>query len=544
MNQGNKTKEELIHEVLELKQRIADMESSETRRKRVEEALRESEKKYSTIIEKSNDGIVILQDGVFKYINPKMVEMAHFPAKDLLGKSFIDFVAPNFKNLVIQRYQRRISGENVPDRYEIEIITREGTTIPVEINPSLIEYEGKPADMAIIRDITERKKADQEMVIAQKLESLGTLAGGIAHDFNNLLQTILGNVSLARMYLATRSSEGVSSLLERAEETLETAKQLSFRLLTFSKGGDPLRRASSAEDILRKSIDLSLRGSNVNCDLALPHDLWPIEIDEGQMTQVFNNILINAKEAMPDGGTISISARNTIISQSDPLPLKEGKYVQVSIKDHGIGMSDDIMSKIFDPYFSTKGLGSRKGSGLGLSICLSIVAKHEGHISFESEKGTGTTFHIFLPALKETSCRQETGEAQPQDISRKRLLFMDDDANIRHLVGEMMEYLGYEAEFAGTGEEAIEIYHRSKESGEPFGVVILDLTVQGGMGGDKAIKKLIEIDPDVKAVISSGYVDAPVMRDYEQYGFVDAMVKPYRMEQLKEILDKLFRSAC
>ena len=539
MNDGDKTKEQLIHEVLELSQRIADMESSEIKRKRVQEALKESEKKYATIIEKSNDGIVILQDGAFKYINPKMVEIAHFDVKDLLGKSFIDFVAPNFKDLVLRRYQKRISGESVPEKYEIEIITREGRTIPVEISPSLIEYDGKPADMAIIRDITERKKVEHEMIIAQKLESVGTLAGGIAHDFNNLLQAILGNVSLARMYLASHSSESVSSLLEQAEETLETAKQLSFRLLTFSKGGEPLRRVSSAEDILRKSIDLSLSGSNVTCDLTLPHDLWPIEIDEGQMTQVFNNILMNAKEAMPDGGTVSISARNTIIQQSDPLPLKEGAYVQVSIKDHGLGMTEDIMSKIFDPYFSTRGLGSRKGSGLGLSICLSIVAKHEGHISVESEKGTGTNFHVYLPALKETSCGQESAKAQPQDISRRRLLFMDDDENIRHLVGEMVEFLGYEAEFAEDGEEAVEKYRRSKESGEPFDVVILDLTVQGGMGGDKAIKKLIEIDPDVKAIISSGYVDAPVMRDYEQYGFVDAMVKPYRMEQLKETLDKL-----
>ncbi len=623
------------------------------------------------IIEKSNDGIVILQNGVFIFINPKMVEMSHFSIKDMLGKSFIDYVAPGFKNLVIERYQKRIAGEIVPDRYEIEILTREGKTIPVEINASLIEYEGKPADMAIIRDITERRKAEealrkseyilkqtqqiskvggweydvgerlirwteevyriyevppdydpnnitqdiefyspndreiitrafwdavekgvpydlelelvsakgthkwvrttaqaehlsgktvrvfgniiditgqkkleQEMIKTRKLESVGTLAGGIAHDFNNLLQTILGNVSLAQMYLADNSAERVPPLLERVEETLETAKELSFRLLTFSKGGEPLRKVSSVKDILRKSIALSLSASNVTCNLDLPHDLPSIEVDEGQITQVFNNILINAKETIPDGGIVSISATGISISRDDSLPLKEGKYVRISIQDQGIGMDEAILSKIFDPYFTTKERGSRKGSGLGLSICLSIVTKHEGHISVESVKGTGTTFHIFLPASKKPPSHQKTGAGvRSQGISRKKLLFMDDDANIRRLVSEMMEYLGYEVAFARNGEEAIEMYRRAKESGEKFDVVILDLTVQGGMGGDKAIQKLIVIDPDVKAIISSGYVDAPVIRDHKQYGFMDAILKPYRLRQLQKILEKQFHSA-
>jgi two-component system, cell cycle sensor histidine kinase and response regulator CckA len=341
------------------------------------------------------------------------------------------------------------------------------------------------------------------------------------------------------MSLQTEPPEKIYHFLEQAEDAAEAAKELSFRLLTFSKGGEPVKRISSVEHVLRRAVSLSLSGSNATSDLAFSRNLSPVEIDEGQMTQVFSNILINAKEAMPDGGTISIRAENVSISEGTSIPLKEGDYVRISIQDSGTGIPEEIQFKIFDPYFSTKGLGPRKGSGLGLSICLSIVKKHGGHISVESRVGKGTTFHIYIPASKEVLHAQETGIMQQQGAPQMRLLFMDDDEKVRSIVGNMIEYLGHQVAYAKNGEEAIELYQRAKESGKTFDAVILDLTVQGGMGGDKAIKKLLETDPAVKAVISSGYADAPLIKDYRAYGFVGAIAKPYKIEQLKELLAKL-----
>ncbi len=256
------------------------------------------------------------------------------------------------------------------------------------------------------------------------------------------------------------------------------------------------------------------------------------------MTQVFNNILINAKDAIREGGTISIGAKNVSISEGDPVPLKKGDYLRVSIQDKGVGIPEKILSKIFDPYFTTKEMGSQKGTGLGLSVSLSIVKKHGGHIDVEFGKGKGTTFHIYIPAAKMAVHDRCPWMAQLK-VRRKRLLFMDDDEWIGNLVGDMMEYLGYEINYAKNGEEAIELFREAKESGEIFDAVILDLTVHGGMGGEKAIKVLIEIDPGVKAVISSGYADDPIIKDFRKYGFADAIAKPYTMEQLKELLNKL-----
>jgi two-component system, cell cycle sensor histidine kinase and response regulator CckA len=405
------------------------------------------------------------------------------------------------------------------------------------------DLHGNPLCRTSVSDVTESKKMVEELSKVQKFEAIGVLAAGIAHDFNNLLQTIMGNVSLAKMCLATHSPERIVSLLQRAEEALENAKELGSRLITFSKCGKPIRKVSSFENILRKSIDLSFSGSQITSDFMLPHDLYPVEIDEGQITLAFNNILMNAKEAMPDGGSISITAKNISISESDSMPLQEGDYVQISIKDSGAGIPEAILPKIFDPYFSTKGMGSQKGLGLGLPICFSIVRNHGGHIRVESEKGTGATFHLYLPASKKDSHVQETTLVQPQGVSGRRLLFMDDDANIREVFKEMMGYLEHEAECARNGEEAVELFRQAKESGRAFDAVILNLTVKDGMGGDETIERILKIDPEVKAVISSGYVDAPIVKDYQKYGFVDAIVKPYKMSQLKGLLDKLNRNA-
>jgi len=435
--------------------------------------------------------------------------------------------------------ERLLNGESLMG-IELERQRKDGSTINVSITAApLYDSMGRiDGIMSLASDISLHKKMEEELLQKEKLESVGILAGGIAHDFNNLLQAIVGNISLARLFLSEHSLEKIPAVLLQAEEASDAAKELSFRLLTFSKGGDPVRKLTSVESILKKSVSLSLSGSRVIMDFAPPKNLYPVEIDEGQMTQVFNNVLINAKEAMLQGGVISIRARNVSISENGDIPSKKGEYVEVSIKDSGIGIPQGNLSKIFDPYFSTKGLRSQKGSGLGLSICLSIVKKHEGYMKVESEEGIGTTFHIYIPAVTDTSYDQSKDEADYQETSKTRVLFMDDDERLKTVVQSIIEYLGYEFVYAKNGEEAIEIFKRAKESGETFATVILDLTVQGGMGGDQAVKRLLEIDPEVKAIISSGYVDAPIMKNFREYGFVDAIAKPYRIEELEELFDR------
>ncbi|MFZ2198123.1 MAG: ATP-binding protein [Thermodesulfovibrionales bacterium] len=389
----------------------------------------------------------------------------------------------------------------------------------------------------VIRDITVRKKMEAEVLKTQKLESIGILAGGIAHDFNNLLQAILGNISLAKTL--TNPKENTFHLLEDAEKASEQARELSHRLLTFGKGGGPVRRVSYVKDLLKESISLCLSGSNIVCEVILPEDLDLVEVDKGQMTQVFNNLIINAKEAMPYGGTVEISASNVRITGDDNLPLKEGKYVKIAVADHGAGISEHHLPRIFDPYFSTKDRGSDKGMGLGLAICHSIIAKHGGHIGVESEVGLGTSFHVYLPASPKSVEEEKTEKEEGLLAGKGRVLLMDDDERVRKITGAILQQLGYNVEFARNGEEAIERYRREKESGKRFDAVILDLTVQGGIGGEVALRKLHKIDPEVKAVISSGYADDPVIKNFRAYGFLDAIAKPYTIEKLMELLKKL-----
>lgn len=391
----------------------------------------------------------------------------------------------------------------------------------------------------IASDITERKRLEQEMLKAQKLESVGIFAGGIAHDFNNLLQAITGFIALSKTVYDPRSPEKMFEHLAQAEEASEAAKELSYRLLTFSKGGEPVPEVATVEYILKRAVSLSLSGSNVTYDLDLSPGLHPVEVDIGQMTQVFSNILINAKEAMPEGGKIWITGRNIRLSGQQPAPLQDGEYVQISLRDRGAGIPADVLPKIFDPYFTTKGMGPRKGSGLGLSICLSILKRHGGNITAESRAGEGATFHVVIPVTTGAPREERMEKALPEAVSRKRVLVMDDDEKICSLAGSMLDHLGHGSACAKNGEEAVALFRKSADEGRPFDLVILDMTVQGGMGGEAALELLRETAPDVRAVISSGYADDVILREFRKFGFADALAKPYSIAQLKELLGRL-----
>jgi len=379
-----------------------------------------------------------------------------------------------------------------------------------------------------------RKKMEEELLEAQKLESIGTLAGGIAHDFNNILTAIIGNISLAKMY--SKAGDTIFRMLTEAEKASMQAKNLTQQLLTFSMGGAPIKQPTSISGLIRQSADFCLRGSNVDCEFFIRENLWAVQADEGQISQVINNLILNALQAMPDGGEINVQAENITLDKTTHLPLTEGKYVKISIMDQGTGIPREHLSKIFEPYFTTK----QRGHGLGLATCYSIVKKHGGYISVESKEGIGTSFHLYLPASEKEVKEQNKNEQRP--VSGKgRILVMDDDEDVKAVLCIMLEELGYQVNLVSSGDEAIEIYRQKRETGQSFDLVIMDLTVKGGMGGKEAIKKLAEIDPGVRAVVSSGYYNDPIMAEYKKHGFKGIITKPYTLEELSMVVDVVLK---
>jgi two-component system, cell cycle sensor histidine kinase and response regulator CckA len=438
-----------------------------------------------------------------------------------------------------------IINENTRERCEnpVDKVLREGKIIDLANHTALIARDGAERSIAdsgapildesgniigvvlVFRDVTEKKKMEEEILKSGKLESIGILAGGIAHDFNNILTAITGNISLAMRDI--KPADAIFRRLSDAESACMRAKDLTYQLLTFSKGGAPIKKVVSLSEMIEVSSRLALAGSNVRCTLSMPDDLLPADVDEGQISQVINNLLINAVEAMPEGGVITVRAENLTISNDNAIPLAAGKYIKISIQDHGTGIRPGHLQNIFDPYFTTK----QKGSGLGLAVCYSIVKKHDGHISVESELGSGTTFAIYLPASSNKISGKKDSREEPIRGEGK-ILVMDDEAMVREVTGQILKHLGYDVEFTTDGTEAIDLYRKAKESGRPFDLVIMDLTVPGGMGGKEAIHRLIEIDPEVRALVSSGYSDDLVMSDFRQYGFKGVLTKPYQITQL------------
>ncbi|MCD6400113.1 PAS domain S-box protein, partial [candidate division WOR-3 bacterium] len=497
-------------------------------------ALKASEEKYRTLVDQSPDGIFIIDlEGNFLSVNKAICNTLGYDEKELIAMNIWDIVPEKYKKLYKKRVEKIFKGESlmVPAEYEVE--AKDGRKYVVEIRSVPYIKEGKIVGLqGMVRDITERKRAEEEFQKMEKLESLGILAGGIAHDFNNLLTVILGNLSLSQ----TEANGELKEMLEDAIRASIQAKNLTQQLLTFSKGGEPIKEKASIEDIIRDSAKFVLRGSNVRCKYDFPSDLWNVEVDKGQFSQVINNLIINSDQAMPGGGNIYIKAENVILGKDNLLPLPTGKYIRIIVKDEGIGIPREHLKRIFDPYFTTK----KKGSGLGLAIVYSIIKKHGGYITVESELGKGATFYIYLPAVerkteKETEYREERAALTKEG----KILFMDDDGMVRETVGRMLEKKGYKVETAENGEEAVKKYRKAFNSKKPFDAVILDLTVPGGMGGKEAMKKLKEIDPDVKAIVSSGYSTDPIMSHYKKYGFKGVVAKPFIIEELQEVLRRV-----
>lgn len=482
-----------------------------------------------TILQTSIDGFVLFDaTGRILDTNPALSQMLGYSKDELLRMNISD----------IEGFGSKVEADDIWNRIkesksmilQTEQKSKTGISTTVEISATYAEMEGLGNYFCFIRDISERKKIEADQLKMQKLESIGVLAGGVAHDFNNLLTGILGYIDLSLMQLDP-SGKIYHRLLSAKKASLR-AQNLTHQLLTFSRGGEPIKQSLAVANLLEEFTAFVLSGSNIKCEYQIPENLLLIEADKGQVSQVIQNITINAKQAMPQGGTLTIRAENVNVAENDLLALRRGKYVKITIADQGTGIEPQNITKIFDPYFTTKSTGN----GLGLAICHSIIMKHHGQITVESKVGKGTSFSIYLPALTQDNQTSSTLSAHEVVKGTGRILVMDDEEDVRDVLAAMLAHLGYEGDFAKDGEEAIALYGKAKQAGQPYAAVIMDLTIPGGMGGKEAVVKLLEIDPAVKAIVSSGYSNDPVMAEYRKYGFSGMATKPFDTEQLSRIL--------
>jgi PAS domain S-box-containing protein len=510
-----------------------------TQRKIAVEALATEKERLAVTLCSIGDGVITTDiDGRIVLINRMAEEMTGWSQEVAIGKPFAEVF-----NIINEKTRLRCESP-------VDKVLAKGTIVGIDNHTVLISRHGKERIIAdsgapirdqesrivgavlVFRDITDKLKMEEELFKAQKLESIGILAGGIAHDFNNLLTAILGNISLAK--LLTSKEDKIHQKLIEAEKASVRAKDLTQQLLTFSRGGAPVKKATSIAGIIRDSAGFALSGSKVTCQFNIPDDLWPAEVDEGQISQVINNLIINANQAMPDGGIITVACKNIYVGNKESLPLPGGRYVLIDLTDQGTGINQNDIPRIFDPYFTTK----KSGKGLGLATVYSIVKNHDGHINVDTATGRGTTFTIYLPAADSETVDLIVNETLTTAIKGK-ILVMDDEEVIRVIAGEILEFLGYEVEFAGDGNQAIELYKKAMESGHPFIAVIMDLTIPGGMGGKETIQILREIDQNITAIASSGYSNDPIMAEYKTYGFSGVITKPYMVSELERALNEV-----
>ena len=537
-------------------------------------------KLYQLLVENSL-GLMCIHglDGVLHFINPAAAQaLGYKPEDGVVGRNLREFLAPTVRHQ-FDEYLQRIRSEptsgglmrvvakdgserlwycrnirydglkgeplvlghaiDITERTRAERALKEAQTALQEAHDELATRvaertaELQQANERLLAEMEQRKHAEEELLRGRKLESLGVLAGGIAHDFNNFLTIISGNIALAKMHL--EPADSVCDILDQAELACKRATSLSYQLLTFGKGGAPVRKLAPLTGDIKDAVALARAGAQVTINLTIADDLLSAEIDSGQIGHALHNILLNARQAMPEGGIIDVRAENVEVD-GDSLPLRAGKYVMISIQDHGCGIAADLVPRIFDPYFTTK----QSGSGLGLAMVHSIIAKHEGYIAVQSTLGVGTTFSVYLPAC-EAAQPAESVIGQQLQAGSGRILVMDDEEALLIVLAQMLGRLGYEIECARSGDEAIELYQKAKDAGRRFDIVLLDLTIPGGMGGKEVADRLKEIDDSVILIVSSGYSNTPIMSEFRSYGFDDVLSKPWTPVQLSEVLRRYAR---
>ncbi len=517
-----------------------------TEQKLAENALLESERRVRALLDLS-PGFIGLQDpsGIVLDANKSSLAFIGAKAEEVLGKPFWETPwwrhSKEMQTKLQEALRKAAEGELV--RFETTQSSADGSihTIDLTLKPLFDEKGEVNLIIAHGWDITDLKLAEAERMSlenqvqhAQRLESLGILAAGIAHDFNNLLSAIFGNIEMAQRYAESGLNQKVTTALGKITGAIERARELTNQILTFSKGGAPKKETTDIVPLLKQSAMLSLGGSNIVADLQIANGLWSCDIDKNQIAQVVDNLILNAKESMPQGGKVTVRAENIDERTTLPKLLSPGRYVKVTVKDSGAGIAPEHLAKIFDPFFTTK----PKGTGLGLSIAYSIISKHCGVIEAESEVGKGAAFSIFLPASPKPSLLA-SGPRTASISGQGRILAMDDEPDVLDLLSAMLSEMGYQVDIASNGEQAIQLYKQAIEKSETYSAVILDLTVRGGMGGKETIGLLKEIDPNVRAIVSSGYANDPIVSDPTSSGFKATLPKPYRFVELATVLQRV-----
>jgi PAS domain S-box-containing protein len=509
-----------------------------TELKRAEAALAAEKERLAVTLRAMAEGVITTDvAGRVQFMNPAAVGFTSIDAQSAIGRPVGEVYAlQNDRTgepveVPVARVARGDVVLDLPPRTRLSSADGssrlvEGCCAPIHASDSRVV-----GMVLVFRDVTEQERLEQELVRATKLESVGILAGGIAHDFNNILTAVMGNVALAALDIDANSEAGRS--LREAEKATLRARDLTQQLLTFAKGGEPVRTAVQLDAIVREVVTFTLHGAKVRAEYDLPAELWPADADKGQISRVVQNLVLNAVQAMPEGGVIKVRLRNERVDALSRLSLAPGPYIQIAIADTGVGIRPEHLPRIFDPYFTTK----QKGSGLGLAAVYSIVNKHRGLIDVESHLGAGTTFRIWLPASAEAAA--EAGEDRrpaPPAAMQGRVLFMDDEESIRQMATFLLRRFGFEVVCAVDGAEAIQRFEEARALGTPFTLVIMDLTVPGGMGGREAVARLRAVDPEVRAIVSSGYSSDPVLANYRAHGFCGVVAKPYEVPEFARVL--------
>jgi PAS domain S-box-containing protein len=519
--------------LLDVRISVAERQIRElTERNQARAALLESARTMTNILEKTTDGFFAV-DSEWKltYVNAAAEAIFGRKRDELIGGLLWERF-PELVGSVFQENYEKAMAEKVA--IEFEASDSSGKTWY-----DVHAYRSNGGVSVFFRDISERKKSETERLTTSKLESLGTLAGGIAHDLNNILTVISGNIGLAQIE-APVDSGSLLGFLSKAGQAAQHAAHLSSQLLTFSKGGAPLKKVVSMGELLEHSAEFSLYGSNLRADFDIAVDLWKAEVDAGQIEQVVNALMLNAREAMPHGGTVRVRARNMVFEENTGAPLPAGRYLKVTISDRGPGIPEELHTKIFDPYFTTK----PTGTGLGLAISFSVVRKHGGLLVLENSSAEGAVFAFYLRASEGAAKGGPEPRAanRPFHYNHQRILVMDDEEAIRELTSQLLSTLGYEVTAVPDGLEAVRLYERALRKGEHFQAVILDATVRGGMGGVATIERLRSMDPKVNAIICSGYSDEAALSEFLAYGFRGALPKPFTRSELADALQRAFET--
>ncbi len=534
----------LLHE-LQVHQIELEMQNEELRLSQAE--LDAARARYFDLYHLAPMGYATVDDrGMILEANLTAATLLEMPRGVLIKQPLTRFILPADQP-IYQRHHKQLFDTGEPQTCEVRMEKKDGTVFWGRLEAIMSEDDdGGPVCRVVISDVSSRKQAEEEhtkleqlkleqqIQQTQKLESLGVLASGIAHDFNNLMGGIYGYVDLA---IERSTDDIITQYLMKAISTIERARSLTGQLLTFAKGGAPVQKTAQLIPFIQDTVQFALSGSNVSCRFAIADNLRMCNIDKNQIGQVIDNIIINAEQAMPNGGTIDVRAANVYLEEHEVLSLPRGDYVKISVSDTGVGILRESLPYIFDPFYTTKS----RGHGLGLATCYSIVHRHGGAIDVESEPGRGSTFHVYLPASNDPTAAMTAAETR--HIGQGTFIVMDDEEVMRDAIRNMLESFGYTVVCRNDGRETIHYFEEALREKRPIAGFILDLTVPGGMGGKTAVSEIrrLSLNADIPVYAASGYADDPVMKNPAAFGFTGSLCKPFRKGALAEMLEKTMK---